>query len=96
MTVLELLSDPKNWCQGPAAKDKDGNKVDPLDDKAISWCLLGACCKCYTNPTSYFDKVDIIHKELLNIGVPPRIVEWNDSPQRKHSELLELLQKLKI
>jgi len=32
----------RGWCQGAEAVGQDGETLDPWDDQAVSWSLLGA------------------------------------------------------
>lgn len=40
-----LITDPANWTQGEYAKDRQGDKCDPMSSKAICFCALGAIQK---------------------------------------------------
>ena len=37
-----LISDPKDWCQGSSARDSNGERVMSMSSKASKWCALGA------------------------------------------------------
>jgi hypothetical protein len=37
----ELRENPGNWCKVTIARDEHGRTVDPLDEAACCWCLLG-------------------------------------------------------
>lgn len=43
--VRELLSERSKWTQGCLARNIADNSVDPLDPKAVCWCLVGAVHK---------------------------------------------------
>ena len=46
MTPSDLISNPKNWCQGHSATDREGKPVSPLKSSCYAWDLYGACLKC--------------------------------------------------
>ena len=46
MKAHELLSSSEAWCQSPA-EDRQGNKLQALDPRAVKWCALGAIQKAY-------------------------------------------------
>lgn len=41
-STYSLLQDKTKWCQGTAARDKNGNKVWSESPEAVSWCVYGA------------------------------------------------------
>ena len=46
--MKELLNKPSSWCQGPFAKDAEGNSVSVYSEKAVCFCLQGALDVCYS------------------------------------------------
>lgn len=43
--AITLIEDPSKWTQGAFARDGDGDRTDPLDPKAQTWCARGALRK---------------------------------------------------
>lgn len=43
IAVKELLATPATWTREVLARDAKGNEVRPSDDKAVCFCILGAC-----------------------------------------------------
>ena len=76
MKPSELLDSPEKWTTGELARDKDGNKCDPLSPEAVCWCIEGAYRK-----VNGFVKIDL-HvgrslMELLRLDESP--FAFNDS-----------------
>jgi hypothetical protein len=45
MKAHELLNSSEAWCQESPAEDRQGNKLQALDPRAVKWCALGAIQK---------------------------------------------------
>jgi hypothetical protein len=43
--LKELFADQKKWIEWPEAVDEHGTEVDPLDEKAVAFSLMGASFK---------------------------------------------------
>ena len=43
--AYHLLDDPKRWTQGAGARDSHGEKTNPKNLNAVSWCASGALYK---------------------------------------------------
>ena len=89
--IRELLSSPDKWTQGAPARTSDGGIISSCDKKAYCWCLYGAILKVSYETTKVNKKlirnqlVTMIYRKIGNIG------EWNDSHERKHSDVIKLL-----
>jgi hypothetical protein len=90
----ELLS--SGWCQGADARDASGRAVEPWDDRATEWSLLGAVVA-QTEPA-------LLESGELTVGVLRRAVgalaevltadslsEWNDDPDRDAGDVADIL-----
>lgn len=92
--VRDVLSNPDRWCKEAAGKDADGDCVDPRDDTALRWCVLGALRKVHRAPLC-----DDVSKRALAAlrGVidvadgANGIARWNDAEDTTHAELLRVL-----
>lgn len=92
----KLLSSEKAFSINSFARDKSDARVNPCDDKAVKWCLAGACRKVTDDPMV---NRETEHKNMkpytkailtLNKLVAPRsLVHFNDT--RGYLEVKKLL-----
>jgi hypothetical protein len=65
--LKSLFADKNKWIDFPEAVDEHGTEVDPLDEKAVAFSLMGAsfkiACSKYETPLANF--VDCATRELL-------------------------------
>lgn len=96
MKVRELLTDSSKWMQWGLAKDAKGKRVNPKQDFAQSFCLVGAIMHCY--PESGF--AEAMTKVRMRINrerpEPLSITFWNDESSRKFEEVKALVEELDI
>lgn len=45
IALRELLSERSRWTKRTLARDKESKEVNPADDKACKWCILGGLMK---------------------------------------------------
>src|SRR6478735_6768820 len=88
----KLLASYDRWTQGQYARDKDGGNCVSCSQRAVKWCVLGAVMRVY--PRDY-DKIILAINAKVADGIWG-IVHWNDSPERKHSEVVEALKDLDV
>ena len=50
--AASTISKPDKWARGWYALNEDGDHVDPADEDAICWCILGAMLKVADLPTA--------------------------------------------
>jgi len=75
MKPSELLDSPEKWTTGELARDKDGNKCDPLSPEAVCWCIEGAYRRVYG-----YDMEAIIGVFLIRqLGLTETAFRFNDS-----------------
>lgn len=91
MKIYELLEKPEAWCQNAYSYNHNKEKVRYNSPSAFSWCLHGAVDNVYEG----FDSFLILQKICDRIH-PLGIAEWNDNPNRTHSEVLNLCKELDI
>lgn len=84
----KLLTPREAWTQGDLALDADGNSVSPDDDRACSWCLLGA-----TEHVAINYHLSLSADIALGATLGADVDEWNDAPERKHAEVLDLIDR---
>jgi hypothetical protein len=100
MKAHELLNSSEAWCQESPAEDRQGNKLQALDPRAVKWCALGAIQKVYP-PLQWGEAMDFL---LRALNVSERglaqmsksdkacsLMEWNDDPQSSFLEVREIL-----
>lgn len=97
----ELLSDPKHWIKGTFARDDLGMECSPTAESAKCWCLFGAIRKASDDDRVLdpnlshvgalsIKTLDILASELGNVHPPT----WQDTEDRTHSEVLDLLDRV--
>ncbi len=94
MKIKTLFSSSKKWMQGDFAENKYGKHVNSNSKSAVRWCLLGAIAKCYPNP----DEANEI-EDIVALAIPRDycgVSSWNDSGNRKFSDIKKLVTKLDI
>lgn len=99
------ITRPDNWSKDASARNADGEECDQgaLDPDAIRWCMAGACelaameldLDCGTN----LDQCYALLLKAQRYAWPnplqiqfPSVAEFNDSPDRQHSEVLRCFQ----
>lgn len=92
-----LLADPKAWTQCKSSRGVNGAWCDSSSRDAVQWCLLGAAVRCAHMVVGVYDEI----VESLSLTINPqaqqpyysggRIVNWNDAPERRHEEVLALI-----
>lgn len=110
MKINQLLSKENRWCKDALARDKDGKSVPTLDiryydqgrrpldlgQKAYSFSLYGAICKCY----EYDDHervVDKIHQALKKvIGRDMVIAVFNNHEQTTFEQIKKVIQEAEV
>jgi hypothetical protein len=90
------LLEATGWCQGHYAKNDKGEGTFSADEKACSFCAVGALGHIYSgkNYSEAFSKIfNALNKsEKQHIFVS----EWNDDPARTKEEVVNLLKELDI
>jgi hypothetical protein len=88
----------RGWCQHASARDGDGRIVEPWDDSARSWSLLGAVVA-VTEPKR-LERGDLSIDELRRaLGalaqlIPdPSLEHWNDERGRTAADVLDVLDR---
>lgn len=88
MKIWELLDSPEKWTTKTCARDKNGKQVSSNDSSAVSWCLLGAVDKCYSE-----EHRGVVRKIRNKLGIN-LIGEWND--EQTFENVLKLAKELDI
>ena len=92
----KLLSSPQTWCQQSPAEDRQGNRLQALDPRAVKWCALGAIQKA-SPPSGWGDAMDrvLLALSYSETGLAQMnktdkacsLMEWNDDRQSSFQEV---------
>ena len=97
-----ILARPEAWAQGSRAQDSHGVNCPVRAIGAVRWCLVGAIER--ANPADRGWIVSDVARLLIGVcdapyrlapaaGASEKLVWWNDSKDRKHSDVLALLDR---
>lgn len=90
MKIKELFTDESKWTKGRLYGDKNGQTTVQLSE-AESFCLLGACTKCYRD----LDERVKIENKIYEAILPSFTVgRFNDT--HSFTEVKELVERLDI
>jgi hypothetical protein len=84
------------WCRGADARDVDGFEVDPWDDDAASWSLLGAVVAVLEREASLagelpLDELGAALYALADLIETESLVDWNDDPGQTQAKVVAVL-----
>lgn len=98
---LQLLEDARyriaeSWCRGADARNARGLEVDPWDDEAASWSLLGAIVAVLEEKASLWgemplDDLAAAMYALSGLIETESLADWNDDPRQTRETVLEML-----
>jgi len=77
--VRDRLEDPERWELGALATNDQGEEVDPDDDDAVRWCLVGAVSLTGETCESLLDMNWEDAADLNNYGGHPAVIALLDS-----------------
>lgn len=95
--VYKLLSDEKRWLKNTWSSSYDNTPITPHDKTASKWCIFGALLKTksilHTSSSDIEDAKDYIHIaiRLLFSYKTYGIIGFNDDPNVKHDDVLNVL-----
>ena len=100
MKAYQLLNSPEYWCQESPAEDRQGNKLQALDSRAVKWCALAAVQKIYP-PSRWGEAMDrlLLALSVSELGLTQMtksdkactLMEWNDDRQSSFLEVRQIL-----
>ena len=100
MKAYDLLDSPQAWCQESPAQDRQGNKLQALDPRAVKWCALSAVQKAYP-PSRWGNTMDrlLLALSVSELGLAQMtksdkacsLMEWNDDRQSSFQEVRRML-----
>ena len=105
VALRAMFDEPEHWSKGMIARDQDGDRVEPSDPGACSWCLIGGLCA--VSGMSLHEAVmqpvfscitDAVRARLLAEGLDdygmgaPMVGDWNDQDETTHGHLISVLE----
>jgi len=90
----ELVAE--SWCHGVDALDVNGFEVDPWDDEAASWSLLGAVLAVLEREASGVGELPLADLAaalyaLADLIETDSLVDWNDDPRQTQGNVVAVL-----
>jgi hypothetical protein len=90
----ELVAE--SWCHGVDALDVDGIEVDPWDEGAASWSLLGAIVAVIEQEASFAGELPLADLgaalyALADLIETDSLADWNDDPRQTQSNVVSVL-----
>ena len=82
--VRALLAEPTAWTKGAMSRDPYGFVAYPRASSATCWRALGAVEKCAPITRDQL-------RQGLGFATDRSITEWNDAPERTHSDVIAVL-----
>jgi hypothetical protein len=84
------------WCRGAEARNDAGADVNPWDEQAVSWSLLGAIVAVLEREASYDRELPLPElaaalRAIARVVDSDSLVEWNDRPQQTQGSVVALL-----
>jgi len=86
-----------SWTQNADARAADGTAVDPWDDDAVSWSLLGALVASHERLLTHVEETGALSGLavacLLLAGVvdSDSLTDWNDLAERTQTQVLDAI-----
>jgi hypothetical protein len=86
----------ESWCNGADARDVNGFEVDPWDDAAASWSLLGAIVAVMEREAERDRELPLAALAaalyaLAGLIEADSLVDWNDEPRQTQDHVLAVL-----
>lgn len=97
LKARDILNDPKAWCKGTFARDKNEKKASPYDPDACQFCATGAILKAESeydlSSANGLYAEEIIEQQLPCTRKFGGIPSYNDALVRTHEEILALFDR---
>lgn len=100
MKAYELF-ESYQWNQGEYALGENGNSVSPDNERAVSFCVIGALTRCYRKLSERFEAYERLASHIPDecrkyVTSGSAIVKWNDRQSRTKEEVVEMLRKADV
>jgi len=89
--VRALLSEPTRWTGRTNARNARGQKVAFRSDEATCWCIVGAMRRVTSMTGRVGERFISVCSAIAPVLGLDEIIGFNDSPTRKHHEILAYL-----
>jgi hypothetical protein len=94
LSARELVAG--SWCRGADARDALGREVEPWDERAVSWSLLGSLVAVLESRASEYAELPLEELAaalyaLADLIETDSLAAWNDDPRRTQSIVLAVL-----
>jgi hypothetical protein len=88
----------ESWCHGADALDASGCEVDPWDEQAASWSLLGAILAVVEHQASQGGELPLSELgaalyALAEFIETDSLVDWNDDPRQTQDSVVAVLDR---
>jgi len=88
----------ESWCRGADARNADGQEVEPWEDDAVSWSLLGAMVAVLEQEARLWgemplDDLAAAMYALSALIETESLADWNDDPRQTQEAVLEVLDR---
>ena len=83
----------QSWCRGADARNADGVAVEPWDERAVSWSLLGGLVATVEDVATETGELPLEHLAMALYALAELIdcdslAAWNDAPRRTQESVL--------
>lgn len=84
------------WCRGADARDVEGVPVEPWDERAVSWSLLGAIVATLEKEAEErgelpLEDLAVALYALAELVEADSLAAWNDEPERTQASVSAVL-----
>ena len=93
--IKETIGTPEKWTKGCYARDSSGEPTSIRFASAVSFCIRGAVCRVNGPFEVAADNLiwETLRPQLPYLNNFAGVATWQDNPERKHPEVMELLDK---
>ena len=100
MNPSDYIDTKEKWTQNAFARDKYGERCMPYDENAVAFCLTGAVERWATDTGLQYNVSEDEYLDALVGFIENQyddmddIVFWNDNPERKYEEVIEVMHQV--
>jgi hypothetical protein len=91
----------RSWCRGADARDANGFEVEPWDEAAASWSLLGAMVAALEREAERGGELPLSEigsalYALADLIETDSLVDWNDDPRQTQDNVVAVLDRAAV
>jgi len=92
----------EGWCQGADARDASGSPVEPWEEQACAWSLLGALVAALDGPAAVaggrvpLPALAVAMAALADLIEDRSLAGWNDAPARSAGAVIAVLERARM